>query len=167
MITVTDIDDLVDALPGEVVGRALVLGVDGFDGSGKTTLALELARRVGGIRIGLDCYIDKEVDSDRYVGLLRLENLRRDVRALSSCQPIIVVDGVCLSEAFDKLGCVPDYVVYVKKISAQGLWHDGLHLEDYEAGQVAGSWLEKSVLSYHQQYRPHLVANACYSRISD
>ena len=163
MLAVTTVDGLVHAVPGRAAGPAVVVGIDGFDGTGKTTLAFALAEKLGGIRIGLDSYVDKDRDADRYVGLLRLEDLQRDLKRLSDFFSHVVVDGVCLSEVFDELGCAPDYVVYVRKISPQGLWHDGLHLEDYEAGEPAGGWLAHSVYSYHRQYKPHLVATACYS----
>lgn len=163
MHAVTTINDLAEAVPRKVSAQAVLVGIDGFDGAGKTTLAFALAQKLRGIRVGLDNYIEKDRKADRYVGLLRLEDLQRDLNGLSCCFSHVVVDGVCLSEVFEHIGGAPDYIVYVKKVSPQGLWHDGFHLEDYEAGGEAGGWLERSVYSYHRKWQPHLRATACYS----
>ncbi|HET6433404.1 hypothetical protein [Dyella sp.] len=162
MLAVTALDELLQAVPDKTTAQSVVVGIDGFDGTGKTTLAYALAERLGGIRVGLDSYVEKDREAERYVGLLRLDALQRDLNGLSRCFSHIIVDGVCLLEAFERLGCTPDYLVYVKKISPQGLWHDGFHLEAYEASE-AGSWLASSVYSYHRVYEPQLKAAACYS----
>lgn len=165
MHTITTIDDLAEAVPRKVSAQAVLVGIDGFDGTRKTSLAFALAQKLGGIRVGLDCYIDKDRKADRYVGLLRLEDLQRDLNGLSCCFSHVVVDGVCLSEVFEQIGGAPDYIVYVKKLSPQGVWDHGFHLKDYEAGGEASSWswLDRSVYSYHSQWQPHLRATACYS----
>lgn len=163
MHVITTINDIAEAVPRKVSAQAVLVGIDGFDGTGKTTLAFALAKKLGGIRVGLDSYIEKDREADRYVGLLRLEDLQRDLIGLSCCFSHVVVDGVCLSEVLEQIGGAPDYIVYVKKVSPQGLWHDGFHLEDYEGGVEAGGWLERSVYSYHCQWQPHLRATACYS----
>jgi len=163
MEAATTFEQVASFLGGMKGAEGTLVGIDGFDGTGKTTLAFKLAQELSGIRVGLDCYVEKDREADRYVGLLRLEDLSRDISALLRCFPYVVVDGVCLSEALSAIGITPKKIVYVRKISPQGLWHDGFHLEDYVAGSAAGSWLENSVYSYHQQYQPHVTAAVCYS----
>jgi hypothetical protein len=163
MEAATTIEQLMALVSVGTSSERVLLGIDGFDGTGKTTLAFTLAEKLGGIRVGLDSYVEKDREADRYVGLLRLQDLARDLSGLLQCFRYVVVDGVCLSEAFAAIGVQPDLVIYVKKISPQGLWHDGFHLEDYSAGARAGGWLANSVYSYHQQYQPHVRASVCYS----
>ncbi|WP_456622124.1 hypothetical protein [Bradyrhizobium sp. P5_C12] len=41
-------------------GRGICIGFDGMDGVGKSTLACEMAKRLGGSRISLDDYLVKK-----------------------------------------------------------------------------------------------------------
>ncbi|MEH6413907.1 hypothetical protein [Pseudomonas sp. CGJS7] len=151
----TIVDEVVEQVRTIKHESGCLVGIDGFDGSGKTTLAFELARQMDGIRVGLDSYVEKDRDADSYVGLLRLDHLKRDLENLCARFSVVVVDGVCLLEALAVIGASVDLHIYVKKYSPQGLWHPGFHLEDYLAGQPAGSWLERSVYGYHDSYAPH------------
>lgn len=74
-----------------------VVGVDGFMDAGKTTLAFELAQLLGGIRVGLDCYIDRHSEATNYIDKLRLPYLKSHLERLTSAFPFVVVDGICLS----------------------------------------------------------------------
>src|SRR5690606_28747202 len=104
MEAVTNVEKLAALVSSGKTAEPLLLGIDGFDGTGKTTLAFALAKRLIGIRIGLDSYIQKSREADRYVGLLRLEDLARDLNALSRCFQYVVIDGVCLLEALAAIG---------------------------------------------------------------
>ena len=163
MEVATTIEQLMTLVSADPISGRGLLGIDGFHGAGKTTLAVTLAEKMGGIRVGLDSYVERSREADRYVGLLRLEDLARDLNGLSQRFQCVVIEGVCLLEALAAVGVEPDRLLYVRKISAQGLWHDGFHLEDYSAGVPAGGWLAESVYSYHQQYQPHVRASLCYS----
>lgn len=145
----------------EALGGCLI-GIDGFSGTGKTTLAFELAHHLNGIRLGLDSYVSKEKPADCYVGLLRIDHLRRDLGNLLDRFAFVVLDGVCLLKALESIRITPKLLVYVKKHSPQGLWHDGLHLENFLAGACADSWLAESVYRYHQAYQPHTKAAVYY-----
>lgn len=151
----TTVDAVVQHVRAVKHDSSCLVGVDGFDGSGKTTLAFELARQMDGIRVGLDSYVEKDRDADSYAGLLRLDHLKRDLENLRARFPVVVVDGVCLLEALAAFGAAVDLHIYVKKISPQGLWHPSFHLEDFLAGQPLDSWLERSVYGYHGSHTPH------------
>jgi hypothetical protein len=159
---VTTIDQIASHARAALVSSSCLVGIDGFDGTGKTTLAFQLARQLAGIRVGLDSYIDKETPADDYVGLIRSEHLKRDIFNLVNLFPFVVVDGVCLLNALESVGVSPNRLVYVKKFSPQGLWHDGFHLENYIAGEPVDSWLAESVYGYHQAKQPHTKALICY-----
>jgi hypothetical protein len=65
-------------------------------------------------------------------------------------------------------GLCPGIFVYLKRIGQNGLWYDGLHLEDFEAGRpIPGDMLEphRSDLEYHERVRPHERAELVYERV--
>jgi hypothetical protein len=142
--------------------RPALIGIDGVEASGKTTLAFDLAHSLGGIRIGLDSYVDRSRDGRTYVDLLRLEHLKRDLTNLRGCFPFTVVDGVCLLSALELVGFLPHLLVYAKKHSPAGLWNAGFDLENFAAGEPAVSWLETSVLQYHLACGPDQKADIHY-----
>lgn len=134
--------------------------------SGKTTLAFELAELLGGIRVGLDSYLHTDRDGTKYVDELRHSYLKSDLAKLKAAFSFVVVDGICLREALDKVHHTADLFVYVKRISKAGIWHDEMHLEDYESGEcIPESWLQLNDLSYHLERRPHETAAITYERI--
>jgi len=159
---VTTIEQIASRAKTVSASHGSLIGVDGFDATGKTTLSFELARQLEGIRVGLDSYVARERAADNYVGILRTEHLKRDLLNLVNRFPFVVVEGVCLLKALESAGFSPNLHVYVKRISSQGLWHDGLHLENYAAGTPSGSWLAESVYQYHQAQQPHIKASLCY-----
>ena len=62
----------------------------------------------------------------------------------------------------------PTIVLYLKRVGGNGLWYDGLYLEDFEAGRpIAGSTAEphRSDLEYHARVRPHEKAELIYERV--
>lgn len=163
MIAAETPEEVISLLQCMGIEFGALIGIDGVDGVGKTTLAFDLARRMAGIRVGLDCYVDQSRDSEGYVGLLRIEDLARDVSALLRSFPCVVVDGVCLLEALSQAGLTPTKVIYVKKTSLQGIWHDGHHLEDFASGTFDAGWLDRSVYSSHLEHMPHTSASIIYT----
>ena len=133
-------------------------------GAGKTTLAFELAKQLSGIRVGLDCYVEKGAEASNYIELLRFDELRRDLEGLCVAFDFVVIDGICLLDAFDAIGVSLDMLVYVKRVSPMGIWQDGFHLEDFEATGESGGWVQKSELDYHLSRRPHEIASLIYQR---
>lgn len=156
---------LSDAIRSRAPVRGHLVGIDGFMESGKTTLAFELAELLGGIRIGLDSYVHTDRDGHSYVGALRQSYLKSHLTKLRAAFPFVVVDGICLTEAFGAVQHRADSHVYVKRISKAGIWHDGLRLEDIEDGEpLPEDWLRKNELSYHLSHRPQEVAHFIYER---
>lgn len=157
---------LASVLRSRPPARGHIVGVDGFMESGKTTLAFELAELLGGIRIGLDSYVRTDRDGESYVGALRQSYLKSHLTKLKAVFPFVVLDGLCLYEAFEAIGHRADSHVYVTRISGAGIWHDGILLEDAEDGKsLPDDWLRRSELTYHLSSRPHEVAHFMYERI--
>lgn len=90
-----------------------------------------------------------------------------DVDKLNGKFPCIVVEGICLLEVMERARRNLDTLVYVKRISEQGLWHDGFHLEDYVTNRAITEneqGLHKSEFDYHAAKVPHEKAEIIFER---
>ena len=97
-----------------------LIGIDGVDGSGKTTLAKRLAKRFGGSVVSLDDYLDK--NQNAYTLHVRCHELNR---AIANSQSPILIEGVCLLAVARRCGFSVDVHVYVRRLSKNSLlWHD-------------------------------------------
>jgi len=161
------IDEITSVLRQRAGSASHVVGVDGFMGSGKTTLAFELAELLAGIRVSLDAYADRNAQTEDYAAKIMQRYLVSDLRKLKAAFQFVVVEGICLLEVLSAVSEPPGSLVYVKRISATGLWHDGFHLEDYESNQSIAEnqkGLHKSEFEYHSKWRPHEQAQVVYER---
>jgi uridine kinase len=139
-----------------------VIGVEGFTGSGKSHLADDLAARLSATAVHLDSFLPAPAGgSQPYVERLDLPALAAALQA----DPVVVVEGICLRDALDRIGGALDFAVYVRRISTVGLWHDGLDMDDFEAGQtVTRDEPERSDMLYHCARRPHTLADCVIDR---
>lgn len=158
------------------------VGIDGVDGSGKTTLAKDLTEHLAVELISLDSYLDKKRGS--YLDHLRYEDLKRIYRA----QPRCIVEGVCLLQVLETAGLEIDTLVYVQRMQ-HGVWADERECdldEDVdaflegerrlaemfaagEADQASESSsiipsLVEEIIRYHASYRPFEKAAFLYQR---
>ena len=97
----------------------MIIQIIGQAGSGKTTLAAELADRVNGVHINAD-KVRADLNKDLGFSLdNRIENARRLgalARLLDEQNQIVVVDFICpTQETRDAFG-KPDYVIWVNRI---------------------------------------------------
>jgi tRNA A37 threonylcarbamoyladenosine biosynthesis protein TsaE len=164
-----------------------IVSIDGWSGSGKTTLARDLADRLSLRRCELDEYVHEQRGGFlEHLDYPRLSTALANVRTASA--PVLV-DGICVLEVLERLGLRSDLKVYVRKISASGIWHDGLNLDPSrtaeevieEDRQSAERWAEMhgkklgeggeplawEVLRYHYGYLPHESADVYFNRIED
>jgi uridine kinase len=165
--TLKTVEALVEALQPSLTSRGYLIGVDGFMQAGKTTLAFELAEQLQGIRVSLDAFADRDMETEDYVQKIRVRYLASDLNKLRAAFPVVVTDGICLLQVLEAVSTAPDTLIYVKRISGVGLWNDGLHLEDYEAGdnvRQSTDGLRRSELEYHVKWRTHESANIFYER---
>jgi hypothetical protein len=149
VVPAIDLLALVSALP---VGS--LVAVEGFMGAGKTSLASALASSVGALAVHLDGFVAPGDVTRPYVNRLNYAALASAIEASSASTS--VVDGICLRDVLNRLGRTPDLYIYVKRISPAGIWHDGVDLEDFEAG----TWKTPgepytSDMAYHSKVRPH------------
>ena len=97
----------------------MIIQIIGQAGSGKTTLAIELADRINGIHINAD-KVRADLNSDLGFAIEdRIENARRLgalARLLDEQGHIVIVDFICpTQETRDAFG-VPNYLVWVNRI---------------------------------------------------
>jgi hypothetical protein len=101
---------------------AAITALDGlivFDGrlnAGKTYIAQEMARKLGGTAVDADDYLER--DLGMFLGALRIHELRR---ALEDSKPPVLFSSVCARQVIEKLGLRPAGIVWVEQVSVQRL----------------------------------------------
>jgi hypothetical protein len=160
--------------PEEVVTAALLQGaplvaVDGFQASGKTTVASVLGVGLGRRVISFDDYLHRNQGS--FFPSLDVERLAADVKAVESC----ILEGVCCRQVLQAIGETSACLVYVKRMAKWG-WADEDELEAYTVHGLAHisrptdplaiplRTLWEEVARYHTRFQPHLVATISYER---
>jgi len=130
-----------------------IIGVDGWTGVGKTTLATELAEAGGGRKFDLDCALIK--DQNCYVPALRMEEIQSSL----SGSGLLFVSGICLLQVLELAGVEASAHVYVKRMASGG-WAD----EDDLLGKLpefpssSGEPIRNELRNYHRHWKPHLTA---------
>ena len=160
--------------------------MDGWDGSGKTTIAKELAGRLGLIRYELDDYLHKH--SGGFLEHLQYTKLEKNLaEAINNASPILV-EGICVLAVLNKVAIMSDVKIYVRRIQKSGIWYEGLKKLDTsktadevieEDKESARRWaelcedkpsegterLDYEIIRYHYQYLPHETADLYFNRI--
>jgi hypothetical protein len=146
-----DPDELLSYLAG--IGRGLV-AFDGRSGAGKTPLAREMARRIGGAAVDVDAYLPKATDTDLTRGLdfadmLHIEDLRR---AIEAGGPLVLMSGVCARPVLERLQLPAAAIVWVQ-------WAPLLRLDqicrdflDYDEDAIAPGGRKRSIHAEVQTY---------------
>ena len=151
-----DTDKLAEALKARFAGAA-VIGIDGWTGVGKTTLAKSLADKVGGSTFDLDSALDR--DQKAYVSAMRLDEV---CGAIAQSNGLLLVSGVCLREILNRAQCQIDAHIYIKRMATWG-WADEDELDGGSLSAIGGSSggdaLRKEMRLYHQLWSPHLKAD--------
>lgn len=174
-------------------GSVRIIGIDGKDGAGKTTVAERIARATNGTVVSLDEYVEKSRGG--YVPYLRVPDA---ITAVGRAAPPVVLEGVCLLAAVETMGVELDKLIYVKRMSEHGFWLDEdecsltqpvedaiqrmeddlrrfvqaeRHIEEHtpdahsESDEpVQLSELTKELIRYHAKYRPQEHADYVFHR---
>lgn len=159
------------------------IGLDGMDGVGKSTLAKVLGAKMNYPVVGLDDYLERERGG--YIDYLRYDELQ-----IMLDQDSFIVEGVCLLEAIERIGCKLDLLVYLK-LHHHGVWRDAgvceidgdprntverkqreladfaqieARLTDTDESQAPPRLPELSaeLIHYHAKYRPQHTAGLIY-----
>jgi hypothetical protein len=166
MDAVETYDKLCSRLRSSAVG---VIGIEGFCTSGKSWLADRLGRDLPAAVVHVDDYCTPRDNPPPYADGVDIPRLKQALRQLSpTC--FSVVEGICLRGVLAKCGVIAKTYVYVKLMSSNGLWHDGLHLEAHEEGNgIPGDDQEPhaSDFSYHSNIRPHEKADLIFLWVAE
>ena len=166
---------------------ARVFGIDGVEGSGKSTTANELHSAVGWSVLHVDDFLNR--DRGSYLPHLRTLSLANCVR--ESRSPILV-EGVCLLAVAAAAAFKLDVHIYIKRFSEYGYWLDEADCAFQGSAELRIAQLEvecaplvrllaepgaaeqqdqdtipelnKEIIRYHGQYQPASSANIIYRR---
>ena len=153
------------------LGVDFLVAIDGALGSGKSTLAHDISAILCVPQIDLDSYLLETTTS--YLDRVNSSKLAAD---LSNGQFGSIVSGVLVLDVFEKIGLDPSMHVYVKRLSANGLWNDETEIDTSQIEEIAvalgqpisASWLALEVREYHRRQRPHEVADVyfCWNELN-
>jgi hypothetical protein len=141
-----------------------VLRLEGFMAVGKTGLAKVVANRTGARRIQTDEFAFRPQPPKRrqYEDAIDLVQLRGEAASALSTSDRVIFEGVCLEALLPSSQFGRGLRAYLKRVSVpvldQSLWYDGLELE---ARPFTRRWLQRSILVYHRDYRPHELSDIC------
>lgn len=156
--------DQVDALAAELAERLIapaIVGIDGWTGVGKTTMAKSLAAALNGSTYDLDNALDR--DRNSFVSALRMNEI---FEALAHPSGILFVSGVCLRQVLQNARCSVDAHIYLKRMATWG-WADEDEVDGSGAPEVpgaSGETLREEMRLYHRQWQPHLKADYEFHR---
>lgn len=112
--------DLLFALDNRLSQQEVkVIGVDGIDGSGKTTLANEIVHSLGLRLFSIDDFLKRQQGS--YLEHIRFSELKS---LIDDVPGPIVLEGICLLHIAEQISLdVTDYI-YIKQVNEWGFWID-------------------------------------------
>jgi len=131
-----------------------LVGIEGFMGSGKTHLSDALGTALGWHVVHTDEFVARKDTGEPYVQVLDLQRLKQHISTAVMAGSTLV-DGICLGEVLARIAISVDTTVYVRRMAANGLWHDGLHLDDFKTDPSSvASEPGISDFQYHLRERP-------------
>jgi hypothetical protein len=161
IITVPDLDIAVSALVAawKEGGRPTPIRLEGFCGTGKTTIAHGLTTEISAAHVEGDYHVDKFDEPPPYPQCIRQPEFDEVIEALRVLNRPLVLDAVCLEEIAPSAKWGRGLVVYIKRLSFNNslapIWHAGLNL----TGRAPPDHPELSVHEYHLRFRPHETAD--------
>lgn len=142
MLVTSDQEQLAAALAGDCQSwRAMIIGIDGRDGEGKSRLARFLAWRLEMPCLETDTFL--QTGTGTYS--LRIDDLRRAIRTRLDLKRPVIVEGVFLLRTLQLIGESVDRLVYVNKEPANDT-----------------SGFEIELANYRSTFRPDARADYCY-----
>jgi hypothetical protein len=133
---VSALGPVLQGLPGKIIG------IDGRDGVGKTTLGRYLAWRFNVTLLESDLFLKSGEGEPAH----RLDEINRIIQfRLDKPRPIIL-EGVGLFHLLQRLGRCADYVVYCQS-------------QSYVSGSALDAWLGEYDRTYRPQERADLICD--------
>jgi len=103
--------------------RPLLIGIDGADGSGKSSLASWLSWQLEMPAVHLDLFLIRDSDPMRW----RLDDLTRIIEAQRELGRPLIVEGVQLLYALDTIRRPPDFLIFVEKENHESSMRAEIH----------------------------------------
>ena len=180
-IEIQTVDDLAVRLQEGGYRR---IGIDGFTGCGKSTLAMDLSTSLDFDLLSIDDYLDQ--NQGKYLDHLRLEDLQKVYESqFGGC----IIEGVCLLQVLEAAQLGIDVLIYIKRMHRE-IWADERECDvnpenvNHAIGEMGGlvtlfSTMEvdnpgelkaglpklvEEISLYHASYRPIDNANFFYLR---
>jgi len=159
-----------------------IIGIDGVDGAGKSTLAKTLGKELNLSVISLDTSLIE--DQKSYVANIKYDELSEKIKKIDG--PFII-EGVCLLDVLEKLSIKSIYLIYVKVLNERSEWIDeeefnsmlvveevikaieynvkivAKHLYGEEKGLTP---FRKEVIRYHHRKKPFIIADSIFERVN-
>lgn len=107
----TKSEDIVELLR---INKPKIIGIDGKDGTGKSTLAKELSNKLSYKIICLDNYINKKQGG--YFKFINLQDLKNEINLNKNNS--LIIEGVMVLKIFQALNISLDFFIY----STDGIW---------------------------------------------
>jgi hypothetical protein len=95
--------------------RPLLIGIDGLDGSGKTSLAAWLSWQLEMPAVHLDLYMMRDSNPLQF----RAHDLKAALDARATQERPVIVEGILLLKVLDEISRTPDLLVFVRRASHQ------------------------------------------------
>jgi hypothetical protein len=91
--------------------RAVLIGLDGMPGVGKSSVASWLAWQLGAKAVHLDLYVEPK----GFPLLWRTDDLTRVLEARLSLGRPVIIEGVALLDALAAVGRQPDFLAWIER----------------------------------------------------
>lgn len=151
--------------------KDFIVAVDGFNGTGKSTLSNRIGNETSARVIHLDNFLLPQWK--KYVTEIDYEKLIVHLVMLKSNNGPIIIEGCCLLEVLSdrRLKQGFDYLIYCKKISeGSRIWHDGdfwINRDFYENKPLPKyTGLRAQIFKYSENYRPWERADCVFNLIN-
>ncbi len=191
MIETFNSSDLISNLRERLFeGKVGVIGIDGIDGSGKTTLANEIGTALKLPVLSIDDFLNKQKGS--YLEHLKYSDLSS---AINSSSAPIIIEGVCLLHVAEDVGLNVTDLIYIKQVNDWNFWIDeetcdpkkpveelierlgedadeistsieGLVPSTADTGSKGLTPFRKQIIRYHARFRPARKADYIFLKRS-
>jgi hypothetical protein len=165
MVVIENFDVLIEYLKKR---QPKLITVDGRDGAGKTYLAGQIHKILGGTHLTEDPYRTTDL-ANQFVP--KYDDLILDmVKGLN--KGLVIYDSVLMRWILENCDINPGLTVYVKRMSPMGLWGDESELDDEMSRGEAISQIprrdvfnfRRQIINYHFDYLPHKKSDIVYHR---
>ena len=111
--------------------KPIIIGLDGLNGAGKSSLACWLAWQLNTALIHLDMFTVRDSEPQDW----RTDDLKRAIDARLNIGLPVIVEGMLLLDALQKIGCSPGFLVFVTKVGNNGSYTLRKRIDEYFARQ--------------------------------